>query len=107
MYHGAMHACHFCGAPVHEPRNVHRSTTCDSCHRDLKICLNCRFYSPGAHWDCSESIDEPVRDKDRSNFCTFFVFRDAASGPARRQSAAQQSEQKARQALDKLFGNGR
>ena len=36
------------------------SSTCPSCGKDLKICLNCRFYSPGAHWDCSETIDELV-----------------------------------------------
>jgi hypothetical protein len=96
-------SCHFCGAPVENPRDVYRASTCASCRRDLHICLNCRFYSPGAHHDCSETIDEPVRDKERSNFCTYFVFR-AAAGPGAGKAAAKGAE--ARRALDKLFGDG-
>ena len=68
-------ACHFCGAPVENPRDVYRTTTCPSCRRDLRICLNCRFYSPGAQYDCAETVDEQVTDKERANFCTFFAFR--------------------------------
>jgi hypothetical protein len=99
----AMHACHFCGAAIENPREVYRNSTCSSCGKDLKICLNCRFYSPGAHWDCSETIDELVKDKDRSNFCTFFSFRasQAQSGQTPDPDARQQAKKK----LDKLFGN--
>jgi hypothetical protein len=101
-----MHACHFCSAPVENPREVYRSSTCSACGKDLKICLNCRFYSPGAHWDCSESIDEMVRDKDRANFCTFFSFRssDPSSGPGTPRGG-QQDPERARKKLDQLFGN--
>ncbi len=96
----AMQACVFCKTPIPNPREVYRSTTCSGCGRDLKICLNCRFYSPGAHWDCSESIDEPVRDKDRANFCTFFVVRDSA-GPDR----SSEDSRKAKRKIDQLFGD--
>jgi predicted RNA-binding Zn-ribbon protein involved in translation (DUF1610 family) len=96
-----MYACHFCGTVIESPREVYRSSTCPSCGKDLKICLNCRFYSPGAHWDCSESIDELVRDKDRANFCTYFSFR--VSQPSK-DSAADGSQQ-AKRKLDQLFGN--
>ncbi len=95
-----MHACTFCGAAVENPREVYRNSTCPGCGKDLKICLNCRFYSAGAHWDCTETIDEPVRDKDRANFCTFFVFRDSARGAAPKNKA-----EGARKNLDRLFGN--
>jgi hypothetical protein len=104
VYSRAMHACHFCGAAIENPREVYRSTTCPSCGKDLKICLNCRFYSPGAHWDCAESIDEMVRDKDRSNFCTFFSFRLAAAGA--KGAAAPDAGRQARKKIDELFGNG-
>jgi hypothetical protein len=100
-----MHACHFCGTVVENPREVYRSSSCPKCGKDLKICLNCRFYSPGAHWDCAESIDELVKDKDRANFCTFFSFRvtqkeTPAGGPA-----PSDAKQQAKRKLDKLFGN--
>ncbi len=98
-----MHACHYCGTVVENPREVYRSTTCDSCGKDLKVCLNCRFYSPGAHWDCSESIDELVKEKDRANFCTFFSF--GSRPPAQRGAPLSDESQQAKRKLDKLFGN--
>ena len=64
--------CYFCGEKTEGP--VYRNSLCPSCGRDLKICLNCKFYDPGAHWDCRETISEPVRDKDRANFCDYFVL---------------------------------
>ena len=104
-----MHACHFCAAAVVNPREVYRSSTCASCGKDLKICLNCRFYSPGAHWDCAESIDEPVNDKDRANFCTFFSFRPAPiaakNAPGAQNVVPPDPKAKAKKAVDKLFGN--
>ena len=98
-----MHACHFCGTAVDNPREVYRSSSCPSCGKDLKICLNCRFYSPGAHWDCSETIDELVKDKDRANFCTFFSFRTAQKAAPGAPPA--DAKQQAKRKLDKLFGN--
>jgi hypothetical protein len=95
--------CYFCGTPVENPREVYRTTTCPSCRRDLRICLNCRFYSPGAQYDCAETVDEQVADKERANFCTYFAFRSFAS-PGAGKGAAQ--GQDARRKLDKLFGNG-
>lgn len=99
-----MFACHFCGTAVDDPRAVYRDSTCSSCRRDLKVCTNCRFYSPGAHWDCAESVDEQVTDKERRNFCTFFAFRSGAPSAgqaARRTGAASDAKKK----LDALFGN--
>ena len=97
-----MNVCHFCGTVVENPREVYRSSSCPSCGKDLKICLNCRFYSPGSHGDCSETIDELVKDKDRANFCTFFSGQKPASGAAAPSSDA---KQQAKRKLDKLFGN--
>ena len=90
------------GTGLDEKLEVHRSTTCTSCGKDLKICYNCRFYSPGVHNDCLETSAEPVRDKDRSNFCDYFSFKD--SGSAQRSSADRDSH--AREDFLKLFGNG-
>lgn len=104
-YPARMFACHFCGAPVDDPRAVYRDSTCPSCRRDLKVCMNCRHYSPGAHWDCAETIDEQVTDKERRTFCTSFSFRagaPAAGQAARRTAAAGEARKK----LDALFGNG-
>ncbi len=95
-----MKACHFCGHVLDPALRVYRNTLCPGCTRELKICYNCRFYSPGAHWDCAETIREPVRDKDRSNFCDFFQFRETgdSSSPEDKPGGGQK-------AFHKLFGD--
>ena len=62
--------CYFCGTQIDGP--VYRRSECSQCGKELKICLNCEFYSPGSHWDCHETIPEAVKDKDRANFCDYF-----------------------------------
>jgi len=94
-----MCVCHACGAAVDNPREVYRTTTCPRCGKDLKVCLNCKFYSPGAHWDCSETIDELVADKDRGNFCTFFVFGERGAAGGKPDASG------AKKKLDQLFGD--
>jgi predicted RNA-binding Zn-ribbon protein involved in translation (DUF1610 family) len=101
VYDVAMRSCHFCGAALEETLIVQRSSLCPACGKELKICLNCRFYSPGAHWDCLESIGDPVFVKDRGNFCEYFQFRRTElSGKDEGQ------KQKAKESFNKLFGNG-
>lgn len=68
--------CHFCGHVLETGDRVGRRESCPSCGRDLHVCLNCRFYAPGAYNDCREPQAERVMEKDRSNFCDFFSFRD-------------------------------
>jgi hypothetical protein len=98
-----MHACFSCATPIDNPREVFRTSTCAGCGKDLKVCLNCRFYSPGAHWDCAESVDEQVTDKERANFCSFFVFR--ASTPGQGKDMRADGKQDMKKKFDKLFGN--
>ncbi len=93
-----MGQCYFCGKEFDPP--VYRTTVCTSCGKDLKICLNCRFYSPGSHYDCSETIREPVRDKERANFCDFFQAGSNFKGTAIKDKA-----EKSKDAFDKLFGD--
>lgn len=97
-----MYACQHCGAPIEDPRAVFRASTCSRCGRDLHSCVNCRFYSPGAHYDCTETIDEEVRDKERSNFCSYFALRQRAAKSADKPDA----KGEARRKLGELFGNG-
>src|SRR5512139_145904 len=96
-----MKACHFCGQALPEGERVYRFSTCAACGRELKICLNCRFYSQGAHWDCLESIHDPVADKERANFCEFFQFKDSKPGAP---AAGRERPAKARDEFRKLFG---
>ena len=95
-----MALCYSCQSEL--PERIYRNTTCDSCERDAKVCLNCKFYDPSAHWECRETIGDPVRDKDRANFCDYFV-----AGPtnASRASGKTDAAERARATLNKLFGD--
>lgn len=93
-----MGKCYFCGSEIEAP--VYRSTICPNCGRDVKICLNCVFYSPGSHWDCRETIPEQVKDKERSNFCDYFRL-----GSNYRGDRPQKGPGEQRKAFDDLFGD--
>jgi hypothetical protein len=97
-----MKICHFCGTQLDDQEEVFRHSACISCGRDLKICYNCRFYSKGSHNDCLETSAEPVRDKDRANFCDYFVFKDSRG--TEKQSAP--SKDRRKEDFLKLFGDG-
>lgn len=87
--------CYFCGAELETP--VYRSSECPSCGRDAKICLNCEFYSESSHWECRESIKDPVRDKDKANYCDYFRPGNSNKG--------EQENKEALDAFNKLFGD--
>lgn len=74
--------CPFCNADLTNLGEVYRSTKCPSCGNDVKICRNCRFYDPSAHWECRETVAERVSDKEAANFCEGFRFDPRRAGPA-------------------------
>ena len=99
-YNRSMAACHFCGHMLAEDAEIHRSSTCPSCGKDLRICLNCAFYAPGRHWDCRETIGELVAEKDRANFCDWFSLLQN-----RPEAANRRARDAARAQFDSLFGD--
>ena len=97
-----MRACYSCGGILPEKLEVHRTTECPSCRKDLHVCRNCSFLSPGSHWDCAETVPEGVTDKERSNFCDYFRFRAGLAG-ASAVSRAEEKRDEARRKLGDLF----
>ena len=76
---------------------VARSQQCPDCGADLRCCRNCTFYESGAHYDCHETISDPVSDKERSNFCDYFRLRKTFDGKK------SDKAQKALDAFNSLF----
>ena len=95
-----MPECYNCGNQLPEGK-LFRSTECPSCGRDAKVCLNCSFYKPGAHWDCAETISEPVRDKERANYCDFFAV--AKGGGNKALNDGGLKSERAKKDFDNLF----
>lgn len=66
--------CYHCGYTYKDNEKIFRLTVCPECGRDAHVCLNCTFYAPGKQHDCRETIDTAVREKDKANFCDYFVL---------------------------------
>lgn len=75
-----MKQCFYCKREIDLAGKIGRRETCPGCGKDLHVCLNCDFYDAQAYNACREPQAERVIDKDRSNFCDYFVFRDRALG---------------------------
>jgi len=70
-------SCFRCKKTLTVPEVVSRKDACSSCGADLRCCRNCRFHDGAAYNACRETQAERVLDKERSNFCDFFRFREA------------------------------
>src|SRR5438876_7304794 len=93
--------CQFCGAPVTIAEPIGREAQCDSCGHDLRCCRNCRHYDPRYNNSCTETMADPVVEKDRRNFCEYFYFNREPYKPAA-MTAGREAE--ARKKLEQMFG---
>ncbi len=91
-----MSSCYRCRAEISFEGRVPREATCPSCHSDVHVCVNCRFYDRSAHNQCREPAAEFVRDKERTNFCEFFELAGSKAAAARSPGG--------KAAFDSLFG---
>ena len=78
---------------------------CETCGKDLHACVNCRFHKAGARWDCAETIDQPVQDKARRNYCEWFEVAPSLRAAGAGDASARIAADKARKDLDRLFGS--
>jgi hypothetical protein len=103
VYGAAVKVCHHCRRELTlMSASVGRTESCPHCHSDLKCCLNCTFFDPGAHNQCREPQAEWCPEKAKANFCEFFQFRDtSAVGPPG--AGARSDQEHARSAFDSLF----
>jgi len=97
-YEWVMRTCQSCKAILSSEVKVARKDMCPSCGADLRCCLNCRFYDRAASKQCRETVSELVREKEKANFCDYFVFSED-----RTPSPDSGSKEAARKSLDGLF----
>jgi hypothetical protein len=74
-----MKVCALCSEEVAADKYFSRKSVCPKCGGDLHICLNCGFYSETAHNKCTEPKSEFQRNRDKANFCDYFVFAEGRS----------------------------
>lgn len=93
--------CWKCKKEINLENGIYRSSTCSFCGADLHCCRQCKFYSPGSHYDCREVQAELVKDKERANFCDYFSASNKFSGGT---DQSDDKAAKARDAFNALFG---
>jgi hypothetical protein len=71
--------CFHCGREIETRERVGFRDSCLACDRPLHVCLNCGFYDAAYNNQCRETQAERVVDKDRANFCDYFVPRRAGA----------------------------
>ena len=95
-------ACFRCGASLASlSLPLSQRDECPDCSAHLHVCRMCRHFDPAAVNQCLEDDAEEVREKERVNFCEWFVPAEDAFGADARAEA-----DRARQSLDALFGDG-
>lgn len=57
-----------------------RREECPACHADLHVCRNCQHYDPKVYNECREPQADRVQEKDRANFCDYFIVGAGAGG---------------------------
>jgi hypothetical protein len=66
--------CWHCHSILPEEKISFRSY-CEKCFQDLHICLNCKYYSPEKPNSCEILTVDPVKEKDKRNFCEDFIVK--------------------------------
>jgi len=67
--------CAFCNNKIDVKGVVGRDDGCPYCNMNLRCCKQCKFYDKHAYNDCREVIAERIADKERANFCEYFILR--------------------------------
>jgi hypothetical protein len=95
--------CWHCGVAIEVNERVGFRECCPRCDRAVHACLNCGFYDPAYHNQCRETMAELVADKQRANFCEYFVPAGTSRPAGRPRAAPGSSPGAARDKLDDLF----
>ena len=77
-----------------------RRDQCPSCSADIHVCKMCSHFDTRVPRQCREDGAEDVSEKERPNFCDWFVPNPNAFDPNRKSES-----DAAKSALDALFGN--
>lgn len=99
--------CWKCKKTLNFSPPIARTEICPQCGSDVHSCRNCRHYSVGSHYDCHETIDERITDKERSNFCGWFSLNPTVGQEHSKQGVAppEDKAKDAKKAFDNLFGD--
>ena len=73
---------------------IMRNEECPSCYASLHSCKMCEFYDRTAYNECREPSADRIVEKDKANFCDYFILSSGGSGS---------NSDEAKSAVDALF----
>lgn len=89
--------CHKCKKTIPTSEKIGFREDCPSCGADLHTCLNCDFFDTSVYNECRETSAERVLDKEKANYCEYFVARSANQN-------TENAPSNAKKKLEELFG---
>ncbi len=93
--------CYRCGASLDAlSLPLSRQDLCPDCGHYLHVCRMCRSWDPQVARQCREDDADEVMDKEKANFCDWFV-----PSPGRFDDAAAGDRARAERKLAALFGS--
>jgi hypothetical protein len=60
---------------------IGRSEECTFCYASLHCCRMCKFYDSTAYNECHETQAARILEKEKSNFCDFFILNGVGETP--------------------------
>ena len=64
---------------IEQATKIMRGDECPKCETYLRCGRMCIHYDPSAYNECHEPVAERILDKEKSNFCEYFVFNENKS----------------------------
>ncbi len=95
------YSCYKCGEIWTGSKKPGRHEICSRCGAYIRVCRNCQFYDPALHNQCRIPEAEYVSDKERANFCEWFVFRE--KGHSGEKTEQERRQEEARRRWENLF----
>jgi hypothetical protein len=86
-----------------ESTDVASLSKCGKCGVDLRACIHCESFDPGARFECRRDLPKRVSPKDVSNECPHFAPRLQVERETGSQPGAASAPSAAKKALDDLF----
>jgi hypothetical protein len=94
--------CARCGTLV--DGQIFSRSKCPKCQQDLRACVQCVNFDPGARFECAQPINARVSPKDAANECTLYSARTSWERETSSAQSHKPSEPSgAKKAFDDLF----
>lgn len=71
--------CHSCNKDLDltAGQKILRSEECPYCYAAVHCCKMCKFYDQTAYNECRESSADRIVEKEKPNFCDYFILKGA------------------------------